>query len=74
MAFNIYDLGQDKFIDQVDLYALLRLNDTSQDDLFIKAYAQDICLIVKAIFKKRAEHGMNNLENQLRLSEIDKNI
>jgi len=39
MAFNIYDLGQDKFIDQVDLYALLKLYDTSQDDLFIKAYA-----------------------------------
>ena len=35
LAFNIYDFGQDKQIDQVDLYALLKLYNQEDDQLFI---------------------------------------
>jgi Ca2+-binding EF-hand superfamily protein len=39
MAFRIYDVGQDKQIDSVDLYALMKMYDKEYDELFIKAYS-----------------------------------
>jgi len=73
MAFNIYDIGQDRKVDATDLFCLVKIFQ-KEDDLFFQAFSQDLLVISHAIAVKTKDSGMEDIEVNLKLAAVDKRL
>jgi hypothetical protein len=73
MAFNIYDYDQNRLICELDLYTFLKTYE-HDDDLFIKAYSNDLAKLESAIAAMRGGRPLSKVEEAFKLKEIDKRM
>ena len=62
IAFDVYDFDQDKIICELDTYTMLQ---TFQDDdeVFVAAFSNDLCVIGSALDRKRQEMGITDYQS-----------
>jgi hypothetical protein len=73
MFFEILDFDEDGLVTELDLYAAFKIYEY-QDDLFIKAFSEDLALVEKKIIEKKIARGVKNNEVAQKLSQVEKRV
>jgi hypothetical protein len=61
MCFEILDIDDDSSITELDLYAAFKIYE-HEDEIFIKAFSQDLIMLEKKILDKKLGRGVKNAE------------
>lgn len=56
IAYNVFDFNEDKFICQLDLYSMMKMQEFD-DPVFVAAYSYDLCKLVTFLDNKKLEKG-----------------
>jgi hypothetical protein len=70
MCFEILDFDDDSIITELDLYAAFKIYE-HEDEIFIKAFSQDLILLEEKIIEKKTGRGLRNTEVASKLTMIE---
>lgn len=70
MAFQIFDFNNDNYVCSFDLYTFLKTYEFD-NELFVRAFAQDLILLESVLAKRRKHLGLENAEVTFKLKDFD---
>ena len=73
MGFNVFDFNEDKFLDELDMYAIMRTYD-DDEEVFVNAFSYDLCTVAEYLKDKQRKAGIEDSYIHEKVSSIKRQM